>query len=646
MSQTRWSGGCNMSRSCPAMETLPPEQALAIRYFYEQGVDVKIISGDHPAAAAAVARLSGVRNAGRLLDATGLTDEELTQAAGTHTVFGRVTPQQKKVLVAALQKQGHRVAMTGNGVNDLLAMRQADCSAAMGNGSDAAKQAAQLVLLDSDFAVLRDVISEGRRVVNNLTKSAGVFFIKTIYSVLLSILCLILNTDFPFIPIQITLIDAVIEAFPAFFMSFERSDRRVEGSFLDSALRSALPNGIAIFLGCIAVFFAAPRLGLNHAQMNLVMYLTVGIVSLAGVAKASLPFNLLHGLKRQNYPAGLIDVYVVADNCTDRTAETAHAHGARVLERHDRSRVGKGFALSYLLRRIRREYDAYLVFDADNVVDRNYFREINKTFSAGYDIVTSYRNSKNYGDNWISSGYGLWFLREAQYLNRPRAVLGASCGVSGTGFLFSHRILEQCGGWNFFLLTEDIEFTAYNIVNGEKIGYCPTAVFYDEQPTGFRQSVRQRMRWVRGYLQVLRRYGGKLVRGCFRGSFSCFDMLLNIAPAAILAWVSVLINLAAAVIRFVGGADVLTVVFSIGQSLLNLCLTVLILGLITTISEWKQLRCSAGRKILAAVTFPLFMLTYLPVTVAAIVCKPDWKPITHSKSVSAEELARTGGEEI
>lgn len=249
--------------------------AQTIRYFYEQGVDVKIISGDHPAAAAAVARLSGVRNAGRLLDATGLTDEELTQAAGTHTVFGRVTPQQKKVLVAALQKQGHRVAMTGDGVNDLLAMRQADCSAAMGNGSDAAKQAAQLVLLDSDFAVLRDVISEGRRVVNNLTKSAGVFFIKTIYSVLLSILCLILNTDFPFIPIQITLIDAVIEAFPAFFMFFERSDRRVEGSFLDSALRSALPNGIAIFLGCIAVFFAAPRLGLNHAQMNLVTFFMV-----------------------------------------------------------------------------------------------------------------------------------------------------------------------------------------------------------------------------------------------------------------------------------------------------------------------------------------------------------------------------------
>lgn len=265
-----------------------------IRYFYEQGVDVKIISGDNPAAAAAVAKLSGVRNAERLLDAGGMTDAALAQAAESHTVFGRVTPEQKKVLVAALQKQGHKVAMTGDGVNDLLAMRQADCSAAMGNGSDAAKQTAQLVLLDSDFAVLRDVISEGRRVINNLTKSAGVFFIKTIYSVLLSILCLVLNTDFPFIPIQITLIDAVIEAFPAFFLSFERNDRKVEGTFLGRALRAALPNSIAIVFCCIAVFLAAPFLRISQAQINLILYLAVGIVSLAGVVKASLPFNPLH----------------------------------------------------------------------------------------------------------------------------------------------------------------------------------------------------------------------------------------------------------------------------------------------------------------------------------------------------------------
>lgn len=137
---------------------------------------------------------------------------------------------------------------------------------------------------------------------------------------------------------------------------------------------------------------------------------------------------------------------------------------------------------------------------------------------------------------------------------------------------------------------------------------------------------------------MLRCYGGRLLKGCFRGSFSCFDMLMNIAPAAILAWVSVLINLSSAVVCFANGAAVLTVAYSVGQSLLNLCLTVFVLGLITTLSEWRQIRCSTGRKLLSVLTFPLFMLTYLPVTVAALVCKSGWKPIEHRKSVSVQDL--------
>lgn len=153
------------------------------------------------------------------LDKTGtLTEGKLS----VESVFAYIDNNEFEKLMSAMQKKGHKVAMTGDGVNDLLAMRQADCSAAMGAGCDAAKQTAQLVLLNSDFTVLKDVISEGRRVINNLTKLAGVFFIKTIYSVLLCVLCLLFNTDFSFIPIQITLIDAVIEAFPAFFMSFKK----------------------------------------------------------------------------------------------------------------------------------------------------------------------------------------------------------------------------------------------------------------------------------------------------------------------------------------------------------------------------------------------------------------------------------------
>lgn len=266
-----------------------------IGYFYDQGIDIKIISGDSPLAASVVAEMAGVQQSDLYIDMSTVKDDAIPNIAAWYTVFGRVTPRQKQLLIAALQKSGRKVAMTGDGVNDLLAMRQADCSAAMGNGSDAAKQTAQLVLVDDDFSVLRDVIAEGRRVVNNLTKSAGVFFIKTIYSILLSILCLIFNVGFPFIPIQITLIDAVIEGFPAFFMSFERNDKKVEGTFLNSAIRAALPNAIAISICCLLMFWAGPAFGIDTAQSSLIMYLTVGIVSLAGVVKASLPLNLLRG---------------------------------------------------------------------------------------------------------------------------------------------------------------------------------------------------------------------------------------------------------------------------------------------------------------------------------------------------------------
>lgn len=249
--------------------------------------------------------------------------------------------------------------------------------------------------------------------------------------------------------------------------------------------------------------------------------------------------NLLDSISAQDYPSSLVRVFVVADNCTDKTAKVARAHGAIVYERFNDKLVGKGYALEYLLDRIGEEYgdvfDAYMVFDADNLLSEDYISRMNETFSDGYRIITSYRNSKNYGDNWISAGYALWFLREAKYLNNARYLLGTSCAVSGTGFMFSREILKSCGGWPFHLLVEDIEFTIHNIVSGEKVGYCPRAVLYDEQPTKFSQSWKQRMRWARGYIQILRKYGGRLLHGIFaKRSFSCFDMTMNIAPAVIL----------------------------------------------------------------------------------------------------------------
>ena len=354
--------------------------------------------------------------------------------------------------------------------------------------------------------------------------------------------------------------------------------------------------------------------------------------------------NLIESVRRQSYDLGLVTTFVVADNCTDATASVAAQAGAIVFERFDTSRVGKGYALNFLLREIdklfpERPFDGYFVFDADNVLEENYIEEMNKVFSNGYEIVTSYRNSKNFGDNWISSGYALWFLRESQFLNHARMKLGTSCAVSGTGFLFSQKVLDECGGWNFFLLTEDIEFTVHNVVRGRKIGYCHEAVLYDEQPTAFRQSWRQRLRWARGYLQVFGKYGGRLLSGIAQGSFSCFDMTMNIMPAAVLSFIGIFSNGAAATIGLATGRDISVIGESLGSMLLNSYLTLLIIGGSATISEWKRIYTPNWKKLVFTLTFPLFMFTYIPISFAALFARRvTWKPIAHTRSASLAEI--------
>lgn len=352
--------------------------------------------------------------------------------------------------------------------------------------------------------------------------------------------------------------------------------------------------------------------------------------------------HLIDSLQQQNYTAydkQLCDIYVVADNCTDATAEVCRRKGVHVLERFDGVHVGKGYALNWLLERIPTQaYDAFLVFDADNLLAPDYLTEMNKTFSDGYQIITSYRNSKNYGDNWISAGYALWFLREARYLNEARMVLGHSCAVSGTGFLFSRQVLEATRGWHFFLLTEDIEFSVDRVVAGEKIGYCPTAEFFDEQPTRFASSWRQRLRWSRGYLQVFRHYGRRLLRGIRKGSFSCYDMTMNIMPLAILSIVGVVSNTSSMVYRFAHNGNVAELAWAVLHMLCGLLLTMFILGAITTLSEWRRIHCPAWKKVLYAFTFPLFMLTYAPICVASFFTKASWKPIRHVRNVSLSQV--------
>lgn len=353
--------------------------------------------------------------------------------------------------------------------------------------------------------------------------------------------------------------------------------------------------------------------------------------------------HLLESIRRQDYPAALVTTFVVADNCGDDTAKIARQGGAVVYERFDTERVGKGYALDELLQHIRADYgdvfNGYFVFDADNLLAEDYISEMNRSFSDGWRILTSYRNAKNYGDNWISAGYGLCFLRDSCFLNHPRMLVGSSCSVAGTGFCFAREVLEAAGGWNFFLLTEDTEFTADCILRGERIGYCSEAMLWDEQPVRFSQSCRQRMRWVRGYLQVLRKYGGGLVRGIFgKRGFSCFDMLMNTLPLFALGIVSILLWLATLAAALINHAPILPVLWQGLEEVFGSYLGLFAVGALTTFSQWGKINTSPLRKLGYLFTFPLFVMTYIPISVAAVLRPVEWKPIEHKTAVSLEEV--------
>ena len=272
-------------------DTVRPHAKETLEFFRREGVDVKIISGDHIKTVSGIARRAGLCGWEAAIDLSVLGETaDYDALCQNYSVFARVTPRQKQELVKALKRQGHQVAMTGDGVNDLLALREADCSIAVADGSDASRQISQVVLLESDFTNLPQVVMEGRKVIHNVTRTAQVFFIKTIYSVLVSFLCLLTNQAFPFIPIQITLVDAFIEAYPSFLTIVESDTRRIRGRFLPTALSHAMPFGITVTAMIAVTCFLAP---FSEAENRTVMYLLLILISMTAVVKSCLPLRPL-----------------------------------------------------------------------------------------------------------------------------------------------------------------------------------------------------------------------------------------------------------------------------------------------------------------------------------------------------------------
>lgn len=268
------------------------EAPQTLRYFADQNVEVKVISGDNPITVSDVARRAQVKNYDQYIDATTLkTYDDIKTAIEKYTVFGRVTPAQKKQFVVALKEQGHTVAMTGDGVNDVLALKEADCSIAMAAGSDAARNVSQLVLLDSNFASMPKVVAEGRRSINNIQRSATLFIVKTIFSVILGFLFLFMTVPYPFQPIQLTLINAFTIGIPSFILALEPNKERIKGIFIINILKNAIPAGLTTVVNIIMCIVAMKIFNLNVAEYSTLCVCLTSAAAFMILFQVSIPFN-------------------------------------------------------------------------------------------------------------------------------------------------------------------------------------------------------------------------------------------------------------------------------------------------------------------------------------------------------------------
>ena len=293
-------------------DVIREEAPDTLKFFDSQEVDLKVISGDDPVTVSAIAKRAGLKNAESYVDATTLeTEEDLEEAVSKYSIFGRVTPQQKKEMVQALQKQGHTVAMTGDGVNDVLALKEADCSIAMAQGSDAAKNIANVVLLDSNFASMPHIVNQGRRVVNNIRTAASMFLIKTMFSVMLSLLTIFFGNTYPFEPIQMSLISACAVGIPTFLLAQENNYDKIDHTFLRHVFLNAFPAAITISSCVFAIMLVCQNVYHSNAMLSTACVLVTGWNYMAALKTVYAPLNtyrkvIIYGMQFIFFAAAVI----------------------------------------------------------------------------------------------------------------------------------------------------------------------------------------------------------------------------------------------------------------------------------------------------------------------------------------------------
>lgn len=349
--------------------------------------------------------------------------------------------------------------------------------------------------------------------------------------------------------------------------------------------------------------------------------------------------NLVESLNAQDYPKELYDVYVIADNCTDATAEIAKNAGAIVLKRFDEKNKTKGHALNWFIKQKIEEnadYDALCVFDADNIVDKNFLKNMNKKLCQGEEVVQGYRDIKNPTDSWISGGYAIFYWMMHRFYHLARYNLGLSPLLNGTGFMVKFDLLKP-NGWQTITLTEDIEYSLINIAQGRKLGWAVDAIVYDEQPTTFKASWSQRSRWTVGHLQCMKEYTGKLINGVkqyktlmnFDGALYLFGI-----PMMLLTFLLLGVN----TLLYVGSEmTIMELVGHYSRYLFATFLMPVVTGVAIMALEKKPIK----PMIKGILMYPIFMGSWIVINIKCLI-KPTttWEKIEHVRDINIKEVKR------
>ena len=352
----------------------------------------------------------------------------------------------------------------------------------------------------------------------------------------------------------------------------------------------------------------------------------------------SVVVNLIESLKKLDYSKDAYDIYVIADNCTDNTAKVAKGAGAIVYERHDEAHKTKGYALQWFLdQKIKEDapYDAFCIFDADNIVDVNFLKVMNKKLCQGEDVVQGYKDIKNPSDTWVSAGYAIFYWTMHRFYHLARYNIGLSPLMNGTGFMVKFDVIKP-NGWDTKTLTEDIEFSLKRIIKGKKLGWARDAIVYDEQPVGFKQSWIQRERWTVGHMQCLKEYTKPLAIAVAENktvmNFDGLLYLLGTAPMLVLTLLLVILNIGLFATGAMSGLDFVI------QLLKYVIPTVLVLpfmGLVVMYLEKKPIK----PMLKGLVLYPVFMGSWLLINIKCLFKRDtEWKKIEHNNSKKIEDI--------